>query len=105
MKSTFKVPICCIPRLLFAVALLIAAPFARAQSGAKEQLTPAEQELYAQMLANRDAKRVCSGVFLSGRTAAEVLAAAGDQEHLTVGGAEQKADADAATRRRVVSQA
>ncbi len=53
MKSTFKVPICCIPRLLFAVALLIAAPFARAQSGAEDQLTPAEQELLAQMLANR----------------------------------------------------
>ena len=84
MKSTFKGPICCIPRLLFAVALLIAAPFARAQSGAEEQLTPAEQELFDQMLANRNAKRVCSGVFLSGRTAAEVLAEDRDTDPGTV---------------------
>jgi hypothetical protein len=72
MKGRFKVPICCIPRL--AVALLIAAPFARAQSGAEDPLTPAEQELLAQMIVNRSAKRVCSEVFLAGRTAAEVLA-------------------------------
>ena len=72
------------PQLLFAVALLIAAPFARARSGAEDQLTPAEQELLAQMLANRNAKRVCSGVFLSGRTAAEVLAEDRDTDPGTV---------------------
>ena len=84
MKSTFKIPTCCVPRLLFAVALLIAAPFAWAQSGSEDQPTPAEQELLDQMLVNRHAKRVCSEVFLSGRTAAEVLAEDHDTDPGTV---------------------
>lgn len=55
-----------------AVGLLTVPTFAIAQSAE-------QQELMTRMLANRHAKRICSGVFLSGREAAAVVA----QDHDT----------------------
>ncbi len=60
------------------VALLLAAP-AIAQDAATP--SPEEQELMTQMLANRHAKRVCSGVFLSAREPGQIVA----QDHDTPG--------------------
>jgi CubicO group peptidase (beta-lactamase class C family) len=57
---------------VLAAMLLAASSLLGAQTGGAAPTT--EEELLAQMLVNRHAKRVCSGVFLSGRTAAAVLA-------------------------------
>ena len=73
--------------LPFALSLLLAAPavnHATAQEEMLAGLDQSEQRLLLDILVNRHAKRVCSGVFLSGRSADEILLRDHDTDPRTV---------------------